>query len=315
MSEMGKGGAEIRGAAVFDLVMPDWPAPASVRAFTTTRKGGISREQWRSLNLSRNCGDDRKSVQKNRILLRTLLPGQPTWLKQVHGTTVLDLDAPVVVPDDEGNAVIGAGAKGVAAKGKSAAAKRAAVAKAAAAVANEVIDEGADAAMTATAGKVCAVLTADCLPVVFCNKAGTRVAVAHAGWRGLAAGVLEATVAAMGCKKGEVIAWMGPAIGPEAFEVGRDVYDAFCSADAENGSAENGHVENAHVDNTVAFKPHGDRWLADLYTLARLALARVGVDDVYGGEYCTLTDVERFYSYRRDGETGRMATLVWIDPA
>lgn len=293
MSETGEGRAEIRGSAVFDLVMPDWPAPANVRAFSTTRKGGISREQWRTLNLGRNCGDDRKSVQKNRILLRTLLPGQPTWLKQVHGTTVLDLDAPVVVVADEG----GTGAKGAAAKGSAtnkAAAKRAAVANP-----NEVVDEGADAAMTATVGKVCAVLSADCLPVAFSNKAGTKVAVAHAGWRGLVGGVLGSTVTAMGCKKGEVIAWMGPAIGPKAFEVGRDVYDAFCTADAEH---------------TVAFKPHGDRWLADLYTLARLALARVGVVDVYGGEYCTFSDAERFYSYRRDVETGRMATLVWIDP-
>lgn len=284
MSEINETGVVMTGtgrAEVFDLVEASWPAPANVRAFSTTRKGGISREQWATLNLSRNCGDDRASVQKNRILLRTLLPGRPQWLQQEHGTAVLDVDKRLIV------GAAGVDADGIAGED-----------------AEEDVDLSADASITATAGQVCAVLTADCLPVVFCNKAGTQVAVAHAGWRGLAAGVLEATVAAMACDEGDVIAWMGPAIGPEAFEVGRDVYDAFCAADGEKGDPEN----------CVAFKPHDDRWLADLYTLARLALARVGVVDVYGGKYCTYSDAERFFSYRRDGETGRMATLVWFDP-
>lgn len=257
-------GSEISGGGVFDLVVADWPAPANVRAFSTTRKGGISREQWGSLNLGGNCGDDPSSVQKNRILLRSLLPCAPTWLQQVHGTAVLDLDS-----NSDGDA-----------------------------------DLSADAAITATVGQVCAVLTADCLPVLFCNKAGTRVAAAHAGWRGLVGGVLESTVAAFDRKAGDIIAWMGPAIGPGAFEVGRDVYEAYC-----------GTGEGAYAENKVAFNPHGDRWLADLYTLARLALARVGVVDVYGGEHCTYSNAERFFSYRRDGETGRMATLIWIEPA
>lgn len=303
VNETGAGITGTGRAEVFDLVEARWPAPANVRAFSTTRKGGISREQWATLNLSRNCGDDRASVQKNRILLRTLLPGRPNWLQQEHGTAVLDLDKRLIV--DAGGAGVAAGGAGGAGTAGGVNAGGVDAGGVAGEDAEEDIDLSADASITSTAGQVCAVLTADCLPVVFCNTAGTKVAVAHAGWRGLAAGVLEATVAAMACDEGDVIAWMGPAIGPEAFEVGRDVYDAFCAADGEKGDPEN----------CIAFKPHGDRWLADLYTLARLALARVGVVDVYGGKYCTYSDAERFFSYRRDGETGRMATLIWFDAA
>jgi YfiH family protein len=240
---------------VFDLIRPDWPAPDNVRAFTSTRKGGISTGQWSSLNLGSNCGDDPRRVQKNRILLRTLLPAKPHWLNQVHGTTVVSLSESY---DPE---------------------------------------QTADASVCTTAEQVCAILTADCLPVLFCNKAGTKVAAAHAGWRGLANGILEATVAAMDCNPSDMLAWLGPAIGPNAFEVQQDVYDAFCTNNPDNASA---------------FKPHNDRWLADLYELAKLALARVGVERLSGGQHCTYSDREKFFSYRRDGETGRFATLVWI---
>ena len=157
---------------------------------------------------------------------------------------------------------------------------------------------GADAIVSHHPGQVCAVLTADCLPVLFCNQAGTSVAAAHAGWRGLAAGVLEATVLSMECKPADLMAWLGPAIGPRAFEVGKDVYDTFVSLSAEN---------------VIAFRPHGDRWLADLYRLARLALARIGVSQVLGGGYCTYSDSRKFYSYRRDGVTGRMASTIWLE--
>jgi len=156
----------------------------------------------------------------------------------------------------------------------------------------------ADAIVSHHPGQVCAVLTADCLPVLFCNQAGTSVAVAHAGWRGLAAGVLEATVLAMECKPAELVAWLGPAIGPRAFEVGKDVYDVFVNLSAENA---------------IAFRPHGDRWLADLYQLARLALTRVGICQVSGGGYCTYADSNNFYSYRRDSVTGRMASIIWLE--
>ncbi len=155
----------------------------------------------------------------------------------------------------------------------------------------------ADASTSTTAGQVCAIMSADCLPVLFCNRAGTKIAAAHAGWRGLVDGVLEATVSAMDCKPDELLAWLGPAIGPQAFEVDRDVFDVFTQTQFEN---------------TTAFKPHRDRWLADLYALARLALRRVGIEQVSGGQYCTHTQQDKFFSYRRDGETGRMATVIWF---
>ncbi len=162
----------------------------------------------------------------------------------------------------------------------------------------------ADAAFTRQTGQVCAVLTADCLPVLFCDRAGSVVAAAHAGWRGLADGVLEATVAAMQVEAGEVMAWMGAAIGPQAFEVGDEVRLAFV---------------NPHPEAAMAFLPHPasvpGKWLADIYQLARIRLNRAGVQAIYGGGRCTYDERERFYSYRRDGVTGRMAALIWISPA
>ncbi|MDH3903245.1 MAG: peptidoglycan editing factor PgeF [Xanthomonadales bacterium] len=159
-------------------------------------------------------------------------------------------------------------------------------------------ETGADAIFSNQTGQVCAVLTADCLPVLFCNRSGTCVAVAHAGWRGLAAGVLEATVLAMDCSPSDLMAWLGPAIGPTTFEVGKDVYDSFVGSNDEDA---------------IAFTEHGDRWLADLYQLARLALNRAGVEQVTGGQYCTYSDSKRFYSFRRDGVTGRMASIIWLE--
>ena len=169
-----------------------------------------------------------------------------------------------------------------------------------------VVDAGsdaltADASVTRQAGCVCAVLTADCLPVLFCDRAGRVVAAAHAGWRGLAQGVLEATVAAMQVPPGEVLAWMGAAIGPRAFEVGDDVRLAFVTQ---------------HPEAAAAFVPDPSgvpgKWLADIYQLARIRLNRVGVHAIYGGGRCTFNEADRFYSYRRDGVTGRMASLIWL---
>ncbi|WP_375057075.1 purine nucleoside phosphorylase YfiH [Zobellella sp. DQSA1] len=156
----------------------------------------------------------------------------------------------------------------------------------------------ADAVVTRTPGQVCAVMTADCLPVLFCDETGTVVGAAHAGWRGLAAGVLEATLDEMRVDPESVLAWMGPAIGPRAFEVGGEVREAFMR-----------HSPLAED----AFVPHGEQWLADIYHLARLRLAAAGVHHIYGGEHCTYSEPERFFSYRRDRETGRMATLIWLD--
>jgi YfiH family protein len=156
----------------------------------------------------------------------------------------------------------------------------------------------ADASFAAQAQVVCAVLTADCLPVLFCDRAGTRVAAAHAGWRGLAAGVLESTVRALDTEPQRLLAWLGPAIGPAAFEVGGEVRRNFVDRQAEAARA---------------FQPRANgRWLADLYELARIRLLAVGVSAVYGGGLCTFSDRERFYSYRRDGVTGRMASLIWL---
>lgn len=155
-----------------------------------------------------------------------------------------------------------------------------------------------DAALTRTAGLVCAVMTADCLPVLFCDRAGTVVAAAHAGWRGLAAGVLEATLARMNVAAGEVLVWLGAAIGPQVFEVGAEVRAVFV---------------DQHAAAAAAFIPQGDRFLADIYVLARLRLAAKGVTAVYGGGLCTYSDAARFFSYRREGRTGRMASVIWID--
>lgn len=156
----------------------------------------------------------------------------------------------------------------------------------------------ADAAFARGPGKVCAVMTADCLPVLFCDRAGTVVAAAHAGWRGLAAGILEATLGRMGVAAGEVLAWLGPAIGPAVFEVGDEVRAVFVAGDAGSASA---------------FVPHGDgKWLADIYALARRRLQAAGVLSISGGDRCTVSEPESFFSYRRDGVTGRMATLIWL---
>lgn len=245
----------------FVPIIPDWPAPAGVGCLVTTRCGGVSRGAFASLNLGDHVGDDPTAVAANRDILRRQVAGQPAWLNQVHGTRVVDAAEFVGV----------------------------------------AIPPEADASFARRPGAACVVMTADCLPVLFSNTAGTVVAAAHAGWRGLQAGVLETTVAAMGVPGCDVMAWLGPAIGPRAFEVGSDVRDAFM-ADAPEA------VE--------AFKPAAQgKWLADIYLLARQRLSRQGVTRMFGGDFCTVTEKERFFSYRRDGQTGRMASLIWLNPA
>lgn len=157
----------------------------------------------------------------------------------------------------------------------------------------------ADASWSARPGVACAVLTADCLPLLFCDRAGTRVAAAHAGWRGLAAGVIEATLDALSLPAEQVLVWLGPAIGPQAFEVGEEVRDAFCA-------------EQALASQAFRSSRRAGHYLADIYTLARLRLARAGVKAVYGGGFCTVSD-PRFYSYRRQPRTGRFASLIWLE--
>ena len=243
-----------------DWITPDWPAPANVQALITTRNGGVSTGPHASFNLGLRADDDPLAVERNRTLLRQQLPQTPKWLRQVHGTRVVDADA----LDEHADS------------------------------------PEADAAVARRVGTVCAIMVADCLPVLFTNRTGTRVAAAHAGWRGLSGGVLAHTVAAL-CAAGDdpadLLAYIGPGIGPAAFEVGMDVYEAYTRDDSTAAAA---------------FVPHAPgKWLADLFVLARRTLTRAGVAQVYGGGMCTYSDPTRFYSYRRDKVTGRMAALIW----
>ena len=239
-------------------IVPDWSAPANVRALVTTRRGGVSVGPYSSLNLGTHVGDDPLAVAENRRRLGEQLPASPLWLDQRHGVAVVDAARcpPASVPP-------------------------------------------ADAALARRPATVCAVLTADCLPILLCDRRGSVVAAAHAGWRGLRAGVIEETVGAMAVAGSELLAYLGPAIGRQAFEVGDEVRNAFVAVDA-------GAV--------VAFVALGEgKWLADLYSLAHQRLAALGVTEIYGGAYCTAQDEELFFSYRRDGVCGRMASLIWLE--
>jgi hypothetical protein len=237
-------------------IRADWPAPAGITGGTTCRTGGVSKSAYRSLNLAAHVGDDEHSVQENRRRFATAcgLPGEPAWLKQVHGTTVIEAGEP------QGT-------------------------------------DGADAVIATSGDRVCAILTADCLPVLFASDDGREIAAAHAGWRGLCDGVLEATVAAFESPPSRLMAWFGPAISRRAFEVGGEVRDRFLGRDS-NASA------------CFEMNPRG-RWQADLYGLAALRLEGVGVTKLYGGGRCTFGEPEAFFSYRRDGQCGRMATFVF----
>ena len=241
---------------VRDWIVPDWPASPRVKAFVTTRAGGVSRAPFASLNFGDHVGDVSGDVAANRALLNVCLPSEPMWLRQVHGTDVVVAD----------QAAIGV---------------------------------EADAAHTTAPGTVCAVLTADCLPVLICDRNGSAVGAAHAGWRGLSQSVMERTIDAMRVPPPELLVFLGPAIGPAHYEVGDDVRDVFVNDD-----------ELA----VTAFLPTANgKWLANLYELAQLRLRRIGVEEIYGGDFCTFADAERFFSYRRDGKTGRLASLIWLD--
>ena len=243
------------------FLTPDSPSPPRVRACSTLRHGaGASPAPFDDFNLGLRCGDEPANARENRRALRELLalPAEPAWLQQVHGAGVLRVDGPPWHVDEP----------------------------------------VADASVTGKSGVVLAILTADCLPVLFCDMAGEEVAAAHAGWRGLAGGVLEATVAAMQAAPGSLMAWLGPAAGPASYEIGEDVRSAF--VDADSGAA-------------VAFaETRPGHWRVDLPMLARRRLRAVGVQAVYGGSFDTIGDPARFFSHRRDGVSGRMASLVWL---
>ena len=244
-------------------LVPDWPAPKSVRSAITLRTAGCSQAPFDSFNLADHVGDHPSAVAANRQALTQLLqlPSEPIWLHQVHGSEVV--------------------------YGPEAAQKTT-----------------ADACYTDVLGQVCAVMTADCLPVLFCNQQGTKIAAAHAGWRGLCAGILRNTASYFSPDE-TIFAYLGPAIGPQVFEVGAEVREAFLS------SAQNTQHQ-AMIDS--AFRWSDDsRYLADLYALARAELACCGIDNVYGGDFCTHSQSEQFFSYRRNQITGRTASLVWLE--
>jgi polyphenol oxidase len=250
------------------LIVPDWPVDGRVGAAVTTRVGGVSTGAWGDadgrgigLNLGAHVGDEPRHVAENRRRLQQAVPGPVHWLEQVHGTRVHWVEGPPGPTPPV-----------------------------------------ADAAITSVRGQVLAVMTADCLPVLLADRQGRCIGVAHAGWRGLSAGIVEATVEAMRQRLGPqaaLLAWLGPAIGPDAFEVGGDVREAFCAADPAAGSA---------------FRPGPmpGKWFCNLYRLARLRLRSVGIDTAGGGDRCTLLEPEAFFSHRRDRVTGRFASLVWL---
>ncbi|MBC2770493.1 peptidoglycan editing factor PgeF [Pusillimonas sp. 7-48] len=250
-----------------------------VRYFCTTRLGGHSVSPFDTLNFGAHVGDDAAAVQACREALTAQIGAMPVWLDQVHGTVVHDADA-------SASALGNTGQDGATAS-----------------------TPVADAAVTSCAGHALAVLTADCLPVVVADDAGQAVAVAHAGWRGLAAGVLDNTVAALQARlpaQAELRAWIGPAIGQSAFEVGPDVYAAFCDTQPEN---------TVYFVRRPGSERAGGKWLADLAGLARHRLAVLGVRYIEQSNWCTYRHPELFYSYRFNHPTGRMATLAWLDPA
>ncbi|HLI17345.1 MAG TPA: peptidoglycan editing factor PgeF [Rhodanobacteraceae bacterium] len=261
-------------------IIPDWPAPPNVRAVTTTREGPESSlPSPFGFNLGTRCGDDPGTVNMNRAFLRDVLslPSEPRWLRQVHGTVVARFSPlPLAGEGSPREARTGEGNSS-----------------------SEIPDEPvADAAVTHTPGVVLAIQTADCLPVLFCAGDGSEIAAAHAGWRGLSAGVLEATLAATQTPRKKMIAWLGPAIAAKSYEVGGEVRDAFMAHDVAAASA------------FTATRP--GHWSCDLYELARQRLHAAGIERIFGGDLDTFT-CPCLHSYRRGGaRSGRMASLVWL---
>jgi YfiH family protein len=265
MSEQGSQFQAMHGLRV---LIPNWSAPPQIGAFCTTRAGGISKAPFDSLNLGRYVNDETLAVSENRARVRALLPAEPAWLKQVHGTRVWDAD--FAHP--------------------------------------EAIIE-ADAAVTTKTNIVLTVMAADCLPVLISSPDGGVIGAAHAGWRGLVEGVLENTVDAMQAKigpsdAGQYLAWLGPAIGPRAFEVGEEVRAAF----HEHAQK---HALPSPAEAFIAIDNKTGKYWADLYQLARQRLLSKGLTHIYGGEFCTVRDQTDFFSHRRDRLSGRFAAFIW----
>ncbi len=254
-----------------NFIIPDWEAPHNVKALVSTRQGGVSLKPFDSLNLGDHVGDSTQNVAANRAIFVKSLPAEPVWLSQTHSTLVS-------TPQSRQNYHL-----------------------------TPDVEIQADASVTNIPGEVLVIMTADCMPVLFTNRDGSAIGVAHAGWRGLCAGILENTVAELLKISDDdedlvsLMAWLGPAIGPNAFEVGEDVVSAF---------------EKSGVATPIsAFKPipnKDGKYLADIYQLARVRLQACGIKTISGGQYCTVTDQNQFFSYRRDGQTGRFASAIWL---
>ena len=256
------------------ILRPNWPAPANVHAFTTTRQGGFSQAPYDQFNLGAFAGEDLQIVQKNRALLNALLPQAPFWIKQVHGTHVVLAQG---VHEGIGDSII-----------------------------------EADASVTTHPQTVLSILAADCMPVLLTNRSGTAVAAAHAGWRGLCAGVLENTVVKLlkesASTASDLLAWIGPSISGAHYEVGAEVRTAFIESTAQF---------HYHLDDACFVPSHSsgpDKYWADLPRIAKSRLQALGINAVYGGDLCTFNDPDRFYSYRRETPTGRFASLIWFNP-
>lgn len=239
------------------MITPTWPAPINIGALSTTRKGGYSDAPFSSFNLGLHVGDDEQKVLANRELLASHLASKPVWLNQVHSSDV-------VIVDEQFDH-------------------------------SKLVD--ADALFTRLAQQPLAIMTADCLPILLSTECGSEVAAIHGGWRGLHAGIIEKTIDHFNTPTEKIIAWLGPAIGAQNFEVGAEVKAAFCKLSSQYQHA---------------FQAKGNgKFLADIYAIAHIQLNHLGIFNISGGEYCTVAQQEQFFSYRREGKTGRMATLIW----
>ena len=277
------------------LIFPDWPAPPWVKAVTTTRQGGFSRSPYDHFNLGQYVGENADTVQLNQQLLESLLSvGNIQWIKQVHGVDVVNIgntaqtaDAASAIDIDKTGGVSSF---------------------------KQVDMLIADGCYTQNRNTACALVTADCLPILITDKRGTKVAALHAGWRGLAAGIIGRGFRAANINPAEALVWLGPAIGASVYEVGDEVRQAFINASADPhfcvGSDAKRYSDSIIASNFISTRK--DHYLCNMVGLARSELEHMGVLGVYGGDHCTYSDPEQFYSFRRDGNTGRFASLIWI---
>jgi len=258
-----------------NTIIPDWDVPKNVQSLLTTRQGGCSKTPFDSFNLAEHVDDIPENVEKNRQLLLTRLPADPLWLNQIHSNVIVDAGQSAVGVD-------------------------------------------ADGSYTTEADCVSIVMTADCLPVLICNRQGTIVAAVHAGWRGLVNGILEQAVnkvlSAGQCQAEDLLVWLGPAIGPEKFEVGDEVRRAFLQNSGAKKSSDKNALDKKRIEQCFfPLNNKKNKYLANIYKLARFRLSHQGIENVSGGNYCTYIEQDKFFSYRRDGETGRMASLIWLE--